>query len=72
METTFINKSLRQGISEMLENKSNISKVYKSSVSGNSIEVVYSEPIVYVSYTYYEDVASRDSDMEKLEKLIVL
>ena len=41
-------------------------KFYKGNVSGNSIEVEEHDPDSITSFTYYEDLDSRDSDFELL------
>jgi hypothetical protein len=70
MKNTIKNIGLKNDLKEIIGNPTNISKISKGDVSGNSIEVTFKNPQAFSSYTYYENESLRDADYQELERLI--
>lgn len=62
------NEQLKKDLSKIIANRSNIKEVNKGSIGGESIEVIYSNPLSYDTYLYYNKVEDRDADLIELEK----
>lgn len=58
-----INIALKSDIDSIIERRLVFEK---GTVSGNSIEIFDPQTDSYLSYTYYDDVESRDNDLEIL------
>jgi len=66
------NISLKSDLKSIIANKENIEDIKIGSVSSNSIDIIFKNPISSSSYTYYDREKYRNSDYEKLLELILV
>lgn len=70
MKNTLNNACLKNDLKDILNNPNNVGSISKGDVSKCSIMISFKEPVSFVSYTYYEREAKRDSDYETLLQII--